>query len=105
MFRSLLCFSLLIFVLTTVSAADSESIVDESLPLTIVRSDESVSVSTVDLSLSSISTEAELHQRDLFQTIVSVNFDNSSSVGDAVSRVVRFIGYELYVGGRGIDKV
>lgn len=76
-------------------------IVDERFPLTertgVVLQEPAF------LPLSEVSTRAKPHQVDPFNAVIDIDFEPSLSVGEAMNRVLGFIGYDLFVSGNSID--
>lgn len=76
-------------------------IVDERLPLT--ERDGITLRNPYQLPLSEISTQAKPYQVDPFNAVIDIDFESSITVGQAMSRVLGFIGYDLFVSGTAID--
>ena len=55
------------------------------------------------LPLSELSTRAKPHQVEPFNAVIDVDFDPQLTVGEAMHRVLNFIGYDLFVAGLSID--
>ena len=74
---------------------------DRQLPLTD-RTGVTLTQAT-HLPLSELSTTAKPHQVDQINAVVDIEFDLQLTVGEAMHRVLSFIGYDLLVAGISID--
>lgn len=96
--------TLALLVRTAVSAEPQPSafITDPAAPLT-QRAAVALSQDKPDSPLTDLTPALSRAQRSPFDTPIDVVFDAEETVGQAVSRLLGVIGYDLYVSGKGID--
>jgi len=100
--RPFVAVTLIAFCVPALAEKSSILITDSQSPLTL-REGQVVISAPDSIPLSAHTPLPKAHQIKPFETVVDVVFDSERTIGEAVTRITGFIGYELYVSGAGID--